>query len=105
MAVMYSGDKKLFVITTGTSIESSNDIKFTVWRAGEKVAAILKTKLGGGLSEDSANQFTVTLNKADTINLVGEFYMQAHVIDSSAVEDVIELADSILTIKARGPYV
>ena len=106
LPIIFQGDEIDIIVTTTSSILSSSDLKFVLQLAGEEVAALTKTEIGGGITEDTATQFTVTLAKADTINLIpGEYKIQALFIDASSKEKVISFDPAAIQIKARLNFV
>lgn len=101
MAQMFQGDEIDIVVTiTSGSIENSTDLKFVLERDDEN--KLQKTKLGGGISEDSSTQLTISLDKDDTINLpAGKYKWQGLLIDSSNKERVLDFSDDSILIKER----
>ena len=103
--IIYQGDDIDLIITTDESIASPNNLKFLFQEESAAVAAFTKT-LGSGIVANNDTQFTVTIDKADTINLaVGNYKIQALYIDSSNKEQAINFNPEFIVIKARLAFV
>lgn len=95
----YQGDEIDVVVTTTTSMGTPTNVKFAIQRDG---SALVEKSVGSGLVVDSTTQFTVSLDKADTVSLTPSVYKwQALLIDASSNEKVVEIQPPTVEIKKR----
>lgn len=63
----------------------------------DDATVILSKNLGGGITvADSLEYFSVSLDPADTVGLLGNYYFEAKLTDES--EEVITLTQGIMTV-------
>lgn len=86
---MYSGDTRTLTVTVRDTSGAAVDLTGATarWALAKKVgqAALVSKSTGSGIElTDAANgEFTVTLDPADTADLVGDYWHEAEVTDSA----------------------
>lgn len=88
MIEIFENTDVLITVTTDKVITGALEITYVIQdKIGTDV--VTKTITGGGVVVTAAQVFEITINKADTAGVIGEFRHQARITDALSKEAII----------------